>query len=78
MRPDAGSERSFSLTRDRRPIRKANAVFPAISPLLNGRVDGYPAFVAAALAVHRGISSNPLGLINARDPLLARLVGSEY
>jgi hypothetical protein len=34
--PMQAHERRFSLTRGRRPIRKANAVFPAISPLLNG------------------------------------------
>ena len=38
----------------RRPVGRAPAVFPAISPLLNARFGGYPAFVATELAVHRG------------------------
>src|SRR3954467_11929591 len=40
---------------DRRPVGKAPAVFPAISPLRNARFGGYPAFMAAELAVHRGV-----------------------
>ena len=35
-------------------VGKAPAVFPAVSLLQDKRIGGYPAFVAAELAVHRG------------------------
>jgi hypothetical protein len=38
---------------DRRSVGKAPTVDPTVSPLLNARLDSYPAFVAAKLTVHQ-------------------------